>query len=246
MLQQDLLKLYRQREDYSQVTLAEKLHVTPQAISKWESGTSVPSLDNLLALCDLYNLSLDELVQAGPYFKKPFVVGRCFSWPKALIALSVWTLFNLIFTGFGYQPWWLFAIILVWGILMVVPLAFKDYWVIERDGICVTRFSPNPVKKWQQLVFGQPHEQMTYAEIHIATLYYHAKEPTSPFDFWRDTLTLQIEADTRQLELPIEISSGRFLPQLMSFLSRQHVQVNDPQHVIEALLLKGNLYETFH
>lgn len=116
------------------------------------------------------------------------------------------------FYRFRLSPWWLFAIILVWGILMVVPLAFKDYWVIERDGISVTRFSTNPFKKLQQLLFHQPNEQMTYAQIHVATLCYHAKKPTSPFDFWRDTLTLQIESGTRQLELPIEISSGRFLP----------------------------------
>lgn len=246
MLQQDLLKLYRQREGYSQVTLAAKLHVTPQAISKWESGASVPSLDNLLALCDLYNLSLDELVQAGPYFKKPFVVGRRFSWSQVLLAITVWTLFSLFVTGFGYQPWWLFTVIQAWGIVMVIPLVFKDYWVIELDGISVTKFSSNPLKKLLQLVNHQPLERIMYADIKVATLCYHAKNPTSPFDFWRDTLTLHLENGSQQIDLPVEVSSGRFLPQLMAFLSRQHVQVNDSQRVIETLLSKGNLYESYH
>lgn len=76
MLQQDILKLYRKKYNYTQTALADQLHVSPQAISKWETGDSLPSIDNLLALSDLYNISLDELVQAGPYFKKPFTVGH--------------------------------------------------------------------------------------------------------------------------------------------------------------------------
>lgn len=50
----------------SQGDLAEKLEVSRQSISKWETGASVPELDKLVALCDLFQISLDELVRDAP------------------------------------------------------------------------------------------------------------------------------------------------------------------------------------
>ena len=46
----------------SQGDLAEKLNVSRQSISKWETNASVPELDKLIQLCDLFGISLDELV----------------------------------------------------------------------------------------------------------------------------------------------------------------------------------------
>lgn len=48
----------------SQGDLAEKLNVSRQSISKWETNASVPELDKLIQLCDLFGISLDELVRS--------------------------------------------------------------------------------------------------------------------------------------------------------------------------------------
>ena len=48
----------------SQGDLAEKLNVSRQSISKWETNTSVPELDKLIQVCDLFGISLDELVRS--------------------------------------------------------------------------------------------------------------------------------------------------------------------------------------
>ena len=45
----------------SQDELAEKLFVTRQAVSRWESGDTTPSVDKLKALAKLYGVSLDWL-----------------------------------------------------------------------------------------------------------------------------------------------------------------------------------------
>lgn len=58
----DNLQVLRKREGVSQEYLAEKCQVSRQAIAKWESGESVPTIDKLIFLADLYELSLDELV----------------------------------------------------------------------------------------------------------------------------------------------------------------------------------------
>lgn len=58
-------KLYacRRKSGLSQEQLAERIGVTRQAISKWELGTSTPELENLLALCDCFGITLDELTR---------------------------------------------------------------------------------------------------------------------------------------------------------------------------------------
>ena len=48
----------------SQGDLAEKLNVSRQSISKWETNASVPELDKLIQLCDLFGISLDEVVRS--------------------------------------------------------------------------------------------------------------------------------------------------------------------------------------
>lgn len=54
---------YRGALGLSQGELAEKLGVSRQAVSKWETDAGLPDLDRLIALSGLYNITLDELVK---------------------------------------------------------------------------------------------------------------------------------------------------------------------------------------
>ena len=56
------LKIYRTQKGLSQEKIAEMLHVSRQAVTKWESDQTTPSSDNLIALANLYDVSLDELI----------------------------------------------------------------------------------------------------------------------------------------------------------------------------------------
>ena len=57
-------KLYelRRASGMSQEELAEKLGVSRQAVSKWESGATQPELSKLIELSKLYSVSVDELL----------------------------------------------------------------------------------------------------------------------------------------------------------------------------------------
>lgn len=57
-----LLEL-RRREGLSQEQLADRLGVTRQSVSKWEGGAAVPELSKLIALSDLFSVSVDYLVK---------------------------------------------------------------------------------------------------------------------------------------------------------------------------------------
>lgn len=54
----------RKERNLSQESLADKLNVSRQAVSKWETGLSNPDTKNLLLLAELFEISVDELVLA--------------------------------------------------------------------------------------------------------------------------------------------------------------------------------------
>lgn len=55
------LQTLRKEKKMSQEDLAQELDVSRQSVSKWESGTTYPEMDKLLALCKIFNCSLEDL-----------------------------------------------------------------------------------------------------------------------------------------------------------------------------------------
>lgn len=53
----------RTNNNMSQGDLAEKLNVSRQSVSKWETGASIPDLEKLIAMSELFHITLDELVK---------------------------------------------------------------------------------------------------------------------------------------------------------------------------------------
>lgn len=63
-----LLK-YRTDAKMSQDVLAEKIGVTRQTISKWETDQSTPEFNKILPLCELYGITTDELIKGEAEIK---------------------------------------------------------------------------------------------------------------------------------------------------------------------------------
>lgn len=57
------IQKYRTELNYSQDELAEKIYVTRQTVSNWENQHTYPDLRSLLLLCDVFDISLDQLVK---------------------------------------------------------------------------------------------------------------------------------------------------------------------------------------
>ncbi len=53
---------YRRRAGMSQEELAERLFVTRQALSKWENGISIPSIDTLCEISKMFSVSFEEIL----------------------------------------------------------------------------------------------------------------------------------------------------------------------------------------
>lgn len=65
------IKEARKRCELSQEQLAEKMAVSRSAVAKWEAGNGLPDVDNLKALAQLLNVSVDELLDDGERLDEP-------------------------------------------------------------------------------------------------------------------------------------------------------------------------------
>lgn len=59
----DLISSVRKSKNMTQKELADLLHVTDKAVSKWERGISCPDIGTLPALADILGISTDELLR---------------------------------------------------------------------------------------------------------------------------------------------------------------------------------------
>ena len=95
MTLEEQIKHYRKQAGLSQEKMAEKIGVSRQAITKWENGTGTPDIANLMAIADLFRISVDELLSNEKSEKKQ---SNCiyesrtglttFQMPKQTITLS--------------------------------------------------------------------------------------------------------------------------------------------------------------
>lgn len=59
----DMILKLRKEKGLSQEEVAEKLNVTRQTVSKWETGESKPDFDKIIPLCDLFSITTEELLR---------------------------------------------------------------------------------------------------------------------------------------------------------------------------------------
>ncbi len=96
----DRIQQLRREHGLSQEQLAEKLNVSRQAVSKWESAQAQPELDKILALSELFCVTTDYLLKGSrgtPPEAGPAPACR----PDAVFASRVLYLAALFFIGIG-------------------------------------------------------------------------------------------------------------------------------------------------
>ena len=58
----DIIRELRTKNGFSQDELAEKIHVTRQAVSRWETGETIPNTETLKLLSQLFDVSINTLL----------------------------------------------------------------------------------------------------------------------------------------------------------------------------------------
>lgn len=106
-----LLKRLRLEHKLTQAELAEKVYVTPQAVSRWEKGINTPNLVTLVELKKLYRVSVDELLLDVSKKVIPVRPDKEAHWALRYVLYP----FVLLFLCFGLSQFYFFLNVLyVW------------------------------------------------------------------------------------------------------------------------------------
>ena len=134
-------KIARLRTEHrlTQGDLAEKMGVSRQSVSKWETESSVPDLDKLVALSELFDVSLDTLVKDQDQKEK--VDSQPSTPQQSLEKYPSRKIAGWILLGIGLLS-------LVLGVALNLSLVLLGVYVILCGTICLT------VKKHPGLVIG--------------------------------------------------------------------------------------------
>ena len=130
------LQNLRKIKNMSQEELAEKLEVSRQAVSKWESGNGYPETEKLISICEIFDCSMDELVKGkisldvkeekSNYDSIMTKVAKGIATGVGLILLGVSAMLTLIGLAGSEQAEEKFAIIgvvmVLIGVVFAVPL----------------------------------------------------------------------------------------------------------------------------
>ena len=103
MLSEKLYKL-RKNSGLSQEQLAEKLNVSRQAISKWESGTAVPESEKLVTISNYFGVSVDYLLKDeeekvigtdSSVEEKPKMIAGIIICIAGIVSMIIWGLLSI-------------------------------------------------------------------------------------------------------------------------------------------------------
>lgn len=134
MLPKNLVKL-RSESKMTQSEVAEKLNYTDKSVSKWERGESIPPIDVLKDLADLYGVSLDYLVgntENGSYDRR--YTSKANNTNKVVIMLLavslVWIVATVLYAYgiiFAQSSFWTLFVGAV-PLTTVVLIVFNGIW----------------------------------------------------------------------------------------------------------------------
>ena len=71
--------------------MAEKLHVSRQSVSKWETGKNYPSIEIIIHLSDLFSITIDELLRSDEELTQKIIEdSKQLAYPKWKVFLIVY------------------------------------------------------------------------------------------------------------------------------------------------------------
>lgn len=131
MIFSERLKREREKKGWSQTELAEKIHVSRQSVSKWETGKNYPSIEVIIDLSDLFDITIDELLRSDEELKAKVIQdSKQLAYPKWKL------LFDSVFL--------LGVFLLITKIVIIALNHFADTNILILEGLpkVIINFSP--------------------------------------------------------------------------------------------------------
>lgn len=140
MILADKIIRLRKKNGWTQEELAERLNVSRQAVSKWEGAQTIPDLEKIIQLGDLFGVTTDYLLKdniENEEFANNILNSRVnrisYERIKETIVLAYWLLVTVIYfiCSFTTNAWkisWLIFVVggILFTILMTICNLFTD------------------------------------------------------------------------------------------------------------------------
>lgn len=118
------IRKYREHMDFSQEQLAEKIYVSRQTISNWETGKSYPDINSLLLLSALFHVSLDKLIKGDvEAMKEKIKESDIKKFNKYGIVYTVLLIVSVL-SIIPLMSWMGFYAFIPWGLLFIITMYF--------------------------------------------------------------------------------------------------------------------------
>ena len=174
----------RQQMGMTQLELAEKLHYSDKAVSKWERGESIPDVGVLKQIADLFHVTVDSLLKDGTE-----------TLPSAETSVSQHTrriITAITLTATAALAFLMFLILRTWLVLAYLPpvaaivwLVFNSLWFNRRQNyliisvlmwtllacLCIS-FHFFGLPRWEMLFLGIPGQLIIW----LCSKFRHPKE----------------------------------------------------------------------
>ena len=137
----------RQEKGMTQLELAEKLNYSDTTVSKWERGDSLPDIVVLKTIADLFQVTLDYLVEEEHdgkpitkemidknYRRNCYIITGTSIFIVALMATLIYVILAMIFPGTSY-PWLCYAYAI--PAALIVWLVFNSIWFNPRKNFMI-------------------------------------------------------------------------------------------------------------
>jgi len=159
----------RQQAGMTQWELAEKLHYSDKAVSKWERGESIPDVGVLKQIADLFRVTVDSLLKADPAPPDaPSADGASLHTRRLVAAITMLGVAALAILMFIILRTWLVPVYML-PAATIVWLVFNTLWFDRRRNrliisilmwvtllcVCIT-FAAFGISQWETLLLGVP------------------------------------------------------------------------------------------
>ena len=155
----------RKKQGMTQKQLAEKIGISNRAVSKWETGKSMPDSGTMLELCDLLKINVNELlsgerIMADAYNKQAednllAMKKEVENKNRQLLRVEYWIAFQTIIVGlciifvasFLEMPAWIRIVLICFVLVMVFAVVFVAVGIEQKAGYyecqnCQHRYVP--------------------------------------------------------------------------------------------------------
>lgn len=121
------IKQIRTEKNLSQEDLARDLAISRQAVSKWENGSALPDIENLMYISDMYGLSLDTLIKGDHDIENKIVADSAAKkWHWLSIVFFVALVIYIVYLGAAHKVY-----LIGLGIAALWMLGI-ELWIVMR------------------------------------------------------------------------------------------------------------------